>query len=197
MGARNKMMAALAGLVVVGLITGGVLALTRSEDGNDKASRPSSAATTATSGPRTSPTTATTTTAAGEDLIAASGFGDPGAVDIPDPVDPAATVDYLNGPGATLLTFREQIQPLLDNQDPTRADCTALADELENGPSPEDLLGAATETPDEPTRDLLTTLVTATPRALASCGTDDLAPRAELAWQVAVLDRRLAELGIA
>lgn len=186
LGSRSKVTIGIAALAVV---VATVFFFTRTPSSDDAAAKRDAS----TSG-TTAPEAKSTTTDIDPELIEASGFGDPAAIEIPD-ADNDAVAAYLAGDGAPLLTLRADIAPLLVNGSPTVEDCETLASELANGPSPEDLMTAATGVPDEPTRDLLTTLVAATPRALAACGDADLAPRAELAWQVAVLDRRLADIG--
>lgn len=183
---RTKAIVAAAAAVVV-LAIAAFVAFGRGGNGDgSSAARPASTGST---------TTSAQAAPVDDDLVAASGFGDPGDVEVPPVAEPDAVVSYLTGEAAPLLEFRSAVQPLISEEPVTAAGCADLAADLDEGPKPEMLLAMATETPDGPTGDLLAALVSGTPAALQTCDGDGAA-RAELAWQAAVLDARLHDLGL-
>lgn len=146
--------------------------------------------------PTTTSSTSTTVlvTADLADLIEASGFGDPATIEIP-PVADASTLAWLEGEGTPAVALVTATERLWAEGSPA---CEEVAEALDALGTPEDIAGAAAETPDGPTQEILLGLHTATGTALSACQ-DPAAfetARAELGWQWALTDRRLTEIGI-
>lgn len=147
--------------------------------------------------PRVNPSRTPTTVRAGvdlTDLIDASGFGDPSAVEIP-PVADGSTLVWLEGDGQAAVGLVTETTRLWADGAPS---CDEVADALDALGTPEDIAGAAAQTPDGPTQEILLGLHAVAGSALRSC--DDPAAfdaaRPQLGWQWALADRRLTEIGI-
>lgn len=119
----------------------------------------------------------------------------PGDVLLPEPAEPAATesVTYLTSDGSVLVDFLSTTEGSWDslNQD----NCDATKAGLEALAPPDQLAELASQIPDEPSRDVMTNLVSFTVRHVASCGADRSAA-SEVAWNWAVAYRRLSDLGV-
>ncbi len=127
-------------------------------------------------------------------LVEESGFGDPDAVELPGPDDANPVVAWLEGEGSPAVALVIDSERLWSEG---MAACEAVAEELDAN-TPEEVVAAASSTPDEVTSEILVGLHTATGAALGACAdaaTFEIAV-AELAWQWALADRRLDELGV-
>lgn len=174
---------------VVGLVIAAAVVFLVLGDGSDK------------DGKGTSVTTSTTRPveipAIDPSLVAASGFDDPTTGELPDVEDREATVEHLEGPGWALVTFRVEAGALVAEAEVSAAACDQIAARLEGGPAPGDLQELAAATPDQVTADMFANAISGTMSALDGCASGMPDGRASLAWQFAVLDRRLEQLGIA
>ena len=119
----------------------------------------------------------------------------PGGVLLPQPADPAAaeSVTYLASDGRVLVDFLSTAEGSWDSLNQGNCDATRAA--LEALAPPDELAVLAGDIPDEPSRDVMTNLVSFSVRHVASCG-DDRSAAAEMAWNWAVAYRRLLELGV-
>lgn len=146
--------------------------------------------------PTTTSSTSTTVLATANlaDLVKASGFGDPATIELP-PIADDSTLTWLEGDGAAAVALVTATARLW--AEGTSA-CEAVAEALDAIGTPEDIAGAAAETPDGPTQEIFLGLHTATGSALSACEDPVVfeAARAELGWQWALAERRLTEIGI-
>jgi hypothetical protein len=130
------------------------------------------------------------------ELAERSGHGDPSGVELP-PVPDGAARDWLVGEGAPAAALVTHTRPLL--VDDGAEACPAVAGDLDRVGSPEAILTAAAGIPDEVTSELFVDLQAATGRALTACADAEAfdAALADFAWQWALADRRLGDLGVA
>ena len=128
------------------------------------------------------------------ELATRSGNGDPTEVILPVAPDNAAR-EWLDGDGASAARLVSVTEPLWSVG---ASACAEVAAELDALGSPEELLAASSATPDPVTSELLIALHAATGRALTACLDEDEFARAvnDFAWQWALADRRLDELGV-
>lgn len=121
-------------------------------------------------------------------------FGDPAEVELPV-VETSETLVWLEGDGATAARMVQVSEPLLSAGS---ASCDAVAGGLDDLGSPAEVLGAAAETPDPVTSEILVSLHRLLGEVLGSC--DDEAAfgdaAADFSWQWALAARRLEEIGV-
>ena len=129
-----------------------------------------------------------------EELVADSGLEEPGEIEVPGPEGTDAR-DWLEGEGSSavlLVAITEELWVMGEEE------CADTVDALDGVGTPEELLAAAAGTPDAPTQEILVNLHQSTGATLAACGDkerfDDAV--AELAWNWALADDRLEELGV-
>ena len=134
---------------------------------------------------------------AADDVVAiavGAGLEDPAAVELPPAADGDELRVWLEGEGAPVALVVATEPLWRDGQ----GACDRVAVVLDEAGSPEAMLAAASAVPEEVTRELLVDLHAATVRLLASC--EDSATFAsqvrEFAWQWALAERRLDELGV-
>lgn len=127
-------------------------------------------------------------------LAVAAGLGDPGDVDVPVPADDRTRV-WLTGEGDAAAQMIPNTELLWAQG---AGACAAVADALDEAGSPEDILAAAGGTPHEPTRELLVSLHTLIGSTLGSCADAGAFEEevAVFAWQWAVTERHLREIGV-
>lgn len=177
------------GLVVAAVAVGaGLLVAVRADDG-EKADGPDTTSTEQAAGPSEElPIDADL-----DELVAASGLGDPATIEIPAP--DGETRAWLEQEGAAAVELVTATEALWATG---AAACEPVAEALDAAGDPGAIAGAAAGSPDHPTQDILLGLQTATEVALGACAAPEAfeTARAELAWQWALADRRLAEIGI-
>ena len=121
-------------------------------------------------------------------------FGDPADVDLPAPDDESETKAWLEGDGAAAVKLHEAVAPLVDG---APSECPGVAERLDDVAPPEEVLDAAGGIPDPVTGELFTGLHRAAIEALGTCRSDGFeAAQDDLAWQWALVDRRLDELEV-
>ncbi len=126
-------------------------------------------------------------------LVEASGHPDPSDISLPDGDD--ATKAWLNGDGAPVVAILAASQPLWKEG---RTACASVAKSLDDVGTPTDVMSAASATPEAATRDILVELHATLGRLLATCNDEQAfaAALADFAWQWALADRRLTDLGV-
>ena len=126
-------------------------------------------------------------------LVKAADHGDPSEISLPE--GDAATVAWLTGDGSPAVGLIGASEQLWKEG---ASACAAAAGQLDAVGTPAELLAAASGTPELATRDILVELHAALGRLLATC--DDaqafVTAQADFAWQWALADRRLTELGV-
>ena len=131
------------------------------------------------------------------ELVDASANGDPAAVELPAPDDESAVVAWLVGDGASAVGLLTSSDLLWQEG---RRVCDDVAESLDDVGSPETMLAAASATPDPVTSDVLVGLYATVERVLGLCpddsGSSFDSALADFAWQWALADRRLDELGV-
>lgn len=126
---------------------------------------------------------------------AAAGLGDVSAVSMPPVTDTGETVNWLRGAGTSAVAMVDASDDLW--RDGSSA-CNAVAGQLETAGTPSQVQAAAAGVPDEATREVLVDLQASIASALRACndpaGFDPAV--SQFAWQWALADRRLHELGV-
>lgn len=185
---RNK--TSVAGFLVVAIAAAAVLVVTMRYGDSEEAAddrRPTTERRPAVTTAEPSPSASLT------DLVGASGLGDPAIVEIPAPEGDSKA--WLTGEGAAAVEIVSAAQPLWERGSEACEPATVALDAIG---TPEAVTAAAAGTPDGPTREILLGLEIAVETALRACGEpgsfEDA--RAELAWQWALADRRLDEVGV-
>ena len=127
------------------------------------------------------------------ELVLAAGLGDPMTISIPAPGGDAKA--WLEGDGAPAAELVETTQILWRSG---AGECESVVVALDGLGTPDAVAAATAGTPDGPTQEILLGLQTATESALRACGDPGAfeSARAELAWQWAIADRRLNEIGV-
>lgn len=183
-------------LIVVGVVVAlvvlggvGVFVVRHRGGGGDKA-----AGGTATSVPQNTPEFDLDRAAS---AATAAGLDDPRNGDLP-PVDQQdQTVAYLKGDGAKLVTFSRWSVALLGDGGLTTESCTETAKAMDALGTPDDLYAAAGSIPDTESQGMFVNVVASSVRVLSTCGTTTPPPTGELGFNLAVVQRRLQQLGLA
>lgn len=126
-------------------------------------------------------------------LVEAAELQDPARVELPPSSEESA--EWFESDGEVAVAFVEATRPLWVD---AGIDCDALGAALDELAEPEELMGISAEAPDEGSRELFIDLHAATVRALGACQQNEVEDRVlgEFAWQWALADRRLDELGV-
>lgn len=122
-------------------------------------------------------------------LVREAGLEDPAKVELP--ADDDASAGWFESDGALLVAFVEETKVLWVDPD---VDCDSLGGTLDGLGEPEEVAGVSASVPDEVSRELFVDLYASTVRAMDAC--QDGRELGEFAWQWALADRRLDELGV-
>jgi hypothetical protein len=124
-----------------------------------------------------------------QSLVRQAGLEDPGEVELPVAV--GATAEWFESDGALLVEFVEQAKMLWADPE---VECDALGGVLDESGGPGAVAGMSASVPDEVSRELFIDLYASTLRAMEACQVGQ--ELGEFAWQWALADRRLDELGV-
>lgn len=123
------------------------------------------------------------------ELVRQAGLEDPAEVELPDGDDGSA--EWFESEGSVLVAFVEDTKVLWVDAD---VDCDSLGGTLDELGEPEDVIGASASVPGAVSQELFVDLYASTIRAMETC--QDGRELGEFAWQWALADRRLDELGV-